>query len=189
MRDETPSQSGSVLVQRSCHAEYDEHISSLDVFYEKDGRENRCIRDVLEWYRGEDAGDLERIELNILVENWRYLSDPGRKIWKINSKVLMEEKSWKTLKSNQKVVMDEELVQNGVMDEKIVKNFVMGAKIDPKVVMDLSVNKIGGWNILHQEIENCLKNLSMRMNRDCRSEFQVEIHSLRYSTWNGLFCV
>ena len=29
----------------------------------------------------------------------------------------MEEKSWKTLKSNQKVVMDAELVQNGVMDE------------------------------------------------------------------------
>ena len=85
--------------------------------------------------------------------------------------------------------MDAELVQEGVMDEKIVKNFVMGAKIDPKVVMDLSVNKIGGWNILHQEIENCLKNLSMRMNRDCRSEFQVEIHSLRYSTWNGLLCM
>ena len=48
----------------------------------------------------------------------------------------------------QNVVMDEELVQNGVMDEKLVKNFVMGAKIDPKIVMDLSVFKIGGRNIL-----------------------------------------
>ena len=48
----------------------------------------------------------------------------------------------------QKIVMDEELIQNGVMDEKIVKNLVMHAKIDPKVVMDLSIFKIGGWNIL-----------------------------------------
>ena len=29
-----------------------------------------------------------------------------------------------------------------------MKNFVMGAKIDPKVVMDLSIFKISGWNIL-----------------------------------------
>ena len=44
--------------------------------------------------------------------------------------------------------MDEELVQNIVMDGKFVKNFVMYAKIDPKVVTDLSIFKIGGWNIL-----------------------------------------
>ena len=35
-----------------------------------------------------------------------------------------------------------------VMSEKFVKNFVMGVKIDPKVVKDLSVFKIGEWNIL-----------------------------------------
>ena len=29
-----------------------------------------------------------------------------------------------------------------------MKNFVMDAKIDPKVVLDLSMSKIGGWNIL-----------------------------------------
>ena len=29
-----------------------------------------------------------------------------------------------------------------------MKNFVMNAKIDPKVVMDLSIFKIGGRNIL-----------------------------------------
>ena len=115
------------------------NISALDVFHEKDERENR---EVLESYRGEDAGDLERSELNELVENWRYVNDPGRRNWKIN------EKSWKTWRGNQKMVMDEDKVQNGVMDEKFVKNFVMGAKIDPKVVMDLSVFKIGGWNIL-----------------------------------------
>ena len=50
--------------------------------------------------------------------------------------------------SNQKVVMDEELVQKGVMDEKLVKNFVMDAKIGPKVVVDLSIFKNGGWNCL-----------------------------------------
>ena len=29
-----------------------------------------------------------------------------------------------------------------------MKNFVMNAKIDPKVVTELSLFKIGGWNIL-----------------------------------------
>ena len=77
--------------------EDDEHISALDVFNEKDGRENGCIGEVLEWYRGEDARDLERSELNELVENWRHPNDPGKTIWK----------SWKTWKSNQKIVMYE----------------------------------------------------------------------------------
>ena len=123
-----PSRPGSVLVQKSCHVEFDELLRWM---YSME-RENRCIGEVLEWYRGEDAGDLERVELPVLVENWRHLNDPERKIWKINLKILMEEKSWKTWKS--------------VMDGKFVKNFVMDAKIDPKVVMDLSVFKTGGWN-------------------------------------------
>ena len=46
VRDETPSRPGSVLVQKSF-----EHISALNVFYEKDERENRCIGEVWEWYR------------------------------------------------------------------------------------------------------------------------------------------
>ena len=37
----------------------------------------------------------------------------------------MDENSWKTWKSNQKFVMDEDLVQNDVMDEKFVQNSVM----------------------------------------------------------------
>ena len=78
------------------------------------------------------------MNLDELVENWTCLNAPRRKFWKINSKILMDEKSWKAWKSNQKIVMD----------EKFVKNFVMGAKIDLKVVMDLSFFKIGGWNIL-----------------------------------------
>ena len=46
-----------------------------------------------------------------------------------NPKILMDEKSWKTWKSNQKIVMDGELLQNMVMDEKFAKNFVMGEKL------------------------------------------------------------
>ena len=46
VRDETPRRPGSVLVQKFCHVEYDEHMSALDVFYEKDGRENRCLGEV-----------------------------------------------------------------------------------------------------------------------------------------------
>ena len=88
--------------------------SALDAFCEMDGRKSRHIGEVLEWYRGEDAGELNRIEL---VEKWTCLN-------------VLEEKIWK---SNRKIVMDEELVQNDVMD----------AKIDPKVVMDLSIFKIG----------------------------------------------
>ena len=50
-------------------------------FYEMDGRKSRYIGEVLEWYRGEDAGDLKRSELNELVEN---LTGPNAfevKIW------------------------------------------------------------------------------------------------------------
>ena len=34
-----------------------------------DGRKSRYIGAVLDWYRGEDAGDLKRCEKNELVEN------------------------------------------------------------------------------------------------------------------------
>ena len=72
VRDETPSRPGSVLVQKSF-----EHSSALDVFYEKDEREYRCIGEVLEEYRGEDAGDLKRSEVDVLVESWTCLNAPG----------------------------------------------------------------------------------------------------------------
>ena len=123
---------------------------------------------MLDWCRGEDLGDLKRSELNELVENLTCLDALEGKIWKsnqkvvtdekINPKILMDEKSWKTCKSNQMIVMNEELVQNSVMNEELaqngmmsenfVKNFVMNANVDPKVVMDLSICKIGGWNSL-----------------------------------------
>ena len=184
---ETQSRPGSVHVQKSGHVDDDVQICALDAFYEKDGRKSRYIGEVLEPYRGEDARDLKRSELDELVENWTCLNAPGRKTWKINSKIVMDEKSRKTWKSNQKIVMDEELVQkivmdeelvqnivmdeelvqNGVVDENFVKNFVMDAKIDPKVVMDLSIFKIGGWNTLQPSNRKLLEELLMRMNRDC----------------------
>ena len=40
----------------------------------------------------------------------------------------MDEKSWRTWKSNQKIVMDEEVVQNIVMNEELVPNGVMDEK-------------------------------------------------------------
>ena len=39
-------------------------ISALDAFYEMDGRESRYIKEVLDWYRDEDARDLRRSALN-----------------------------------------------------------------------------------------------------------------------------
>ena len=61
------------------------------------------------------------------------------------------------IKINQKILMDEELVQSGVMDGKFVKNFVMDAKMGPKVVMDQSIFKIGGRNSLQPMNQNLLE--------------------------------
>ena len=44
-----------------------------------------------------------RSELNELVENLTCLDALEGKIWKINQKVVTDEKSWKTWKSNQKI--------------------------------------------------------------------------------------
>ena len=112
-----------------------------------------------------------------LDENLTCLNAFEVKFWKsdqkvvidetINPKILMDEKSWKTRKSNQNDVMDEKLVQNSVMNEemvqigvingKFVKNFVMNATIDPKVVMDLSIFESGGWNSLQPINQNLLE--------------------------------
>ena len=66
---ETQDRPGVVLVQKSSRVDDNVQICALDVFYEMDGRTSRYIREVLDWYRGEDAGDLKRSELNELVEN------------------------------------------------------------------------------------------------------------------------
>ena len=54
-------------MQTSGHVDDDVQISALDAFYEMDGRKSRYVGEVFEWYRGQDAGDLKRIELNELV--------------------------------------------------------------------------------------------------------------------------
>ena len=69
-------------------------ISALDAFHEMDGPKS-CIREVLDWYRGEDAGCLRRSALNVSVENMTCLN-------------ALEGESWK--------IWNEELVQNSVMN-------------------------------------------------------------------------
>ena len=82
---------GSVLVQKSGHVDDDVQISALDPFYEMDGRKSRYIGEVLEWNRGEDAGDPKRSELNELVENLTCLNAFEVKLWKSNQKVVTDE--------------------------------------------------------------------------------------------------
>ena len=137
----TQSRLGSVLVQKSGHVD-GVQISAWDPFYEMDGRKSRYIGEVLDWYRGEDAGDLKRSELNELVENLTCLNAFEGEIWKSDQNVVMDDKmDLKIVMDGELVqndVMGEKFVQNGVMHGKFVKNFVMDAKIDQKVVMDLS---------------------------------------------------
>ena len=79
-------------MQNSGHVDDDIQISALDdVFYEKDGRESRYIKEVLDWYREEDAGDLRRSELN-------------EKVWSMTCLNALEGKSWQSEKSNQNIV-------------------------------------------------------------------------------------
>ena len=103
-------------MQNSGHVHDDLQISALDAFDEIDGRKSCYIGEVLDWHRGEDVGDLKRSELNELVENLTCVNALEGKVWKSDSEVVTDEKSWKTWKSNQNSVMNEELVQNGVMD-------------------------------------------------------------------------
>ena len=50
-----------VLVQKSGHVDDDIHISASDVFYEIQGRKSRHIKEVLDWYREEDAKNLREM--------------------------------------------------------------------------------------------------------------------------------
>ena len=62
----------------------------------------------MEWYRG-DAGDLKRSELDELVEHLTCLNAPEGKNWKIDQMIVMDDRT------NQKLLMDEELVQNSLI--------------------------------------------------------------------------
>ena len=68
-----------------------------------DGRKSREIKEVLDGYRDEDAGDLIGNELNELVEN-------------MTGGNACEGNFWKSDERNQKIVMDEQIVKNSVMD-------------------------------------------------------------------------
>ena len=106
---ETRCRAGSVLVQKSGHVDDDVQLSAFGSIYEMDGRKSRYIGEVLEWYRGEDAGDLKRSEIYVFICREFDMSKRPRveKNWKsdqkvvmddtINPKILMDEKSWKTL--------------------------------------------------------------------------------------------
>ena len=66
-RQDRPEQ---VRVQNSRPVDDDIQISELDaLFCEMDGRRSRYIKEVLDWYGEEDAGDLRRNTLNESVEN------------------------------------------------------------------------------------------------------------------------
>ena len=80
-------------MQKSDRVDDDVRVSALDAFYGKDGRRSRYTGEVSERYRGEDAGDLKRIEL---FEKWTCLNILEKKICKLDPKILMEEKSWRT---------------------------------------------------------------------------------------------
>ena len=49
-------------------------FSALDVFFEMDGRQNRHTKEVLDWHREEDDGDLRKSELNESVEGMTCLN-------------------------------------------------------------------------------------------------------------------
>ena len=48
-----------------------------------DGRQSRYIGEVLDWVRGEDAGDLKKSELNELVVNMTCLNALEEKFGKV----------------------------------------------------------------------------------------------------------
>ena len=84
----TQDRPGSALVWNSGHVVDDVQIFA---FYEMDGRKSRYIREVLKWYRGEDAGDLKRSKLNELVENMTCLNALVGEMWKIYPNIVTDE--------------------------------------------------------------------------------------------------
>ena len=111
--------------------------------------------------------------------NWLRRGDVSRfsktKFLKSNPEILTEEKSWRTWKSIQNIVMDEELVHNIVMDEKLVQNVVMDEEFVKELCdgcqvcsegCDGSVHIQNWWmeHFCNPVIENRWKNLLKRMN-------------------------
>ena len=78
-----------VLLRWSGHVDDDIQSSALDVLSEIDGRESRYIKEVLEWYRDEDTGDLKKSQVNELLESMTSLDV---KICEINENDVMDDK-------------------------------------------------------------------------------------------------
>ena len=53
---------------------------------------------------------------------------------------LTKKKSWTLWKSNQNIVMHEEMVQNNVIDEELVQNVAMVEKILKDCVVDVQID-------------------------------------------------
>ena len=71
------------------HVDDDIQSSALDVLSEIDIRESRYIKEVLEWYRDEDTGDLQKSQVNELLESMTSLDG---KIGEINENDVMDDK-------------------------------------------------------------------------------------------------
>ena len=157
-------------MQNSGFVDDDIYTFALDVFFQIDGRQSRYIKEVLDWYREEDARDLRRSELNEQVESMTCLNPP------IEGENWKSENSWKSEKGNQNIVISEKFVKNIVMNEEFGKSTVMNAKIAPKVVMDLSISKLVDGTVCKPPFKIYWKNLLVRTNRGCLSNFQTEIY-------------
>ena len=81
---------GPELVLISGHVDDGIQISALDVSNEMDGRKS-YIKEVLDWCREEDAGDLRRSELSEVVETMTCLNA-------LEGKLSKSERSWKSEK-------------------------------------------------------------------------------------------
>ena len=99
---------------------------------------------------------------------------------KSNQNIVISEKFVKNIVMNEEfgksTVMNEEFGKNIVVNEEFGKNTVMNAKIDPKVVMDLSISKLVDGTVCNPPCKIYWKNLLVRTNRGCLSNFQTEIY-------------
>ena len=108
---ETQDRPGSVLVQKSGHVDDDVQIFCVGCI-PRDGWNERVVT-------------LEKCWIGIEEKNW-----------KSNQMVVTDQKSWKTWKSKQNIVINEEFVQNVVMNEELVQNSVMNEHLSQNSVMN-----------------------------------------------------
>ena len=69
-------------MQNSGHFDGGTQSSALDVFIKMDGRKSLYTREVLDWHREEDFGDLRGNELNDSVENIAALNAITLRPWR-----------------------------------------------------------------------------------------------------------